>query len=666
MSSISPLLRVSALALALSSAWAAPLFPTDLRGMEHTYNRFAAEPGYSLDTSRREPVRLFFNTVHASSDGVASGWQGDLAGCVAGDTSAAFKAAMVRRINWYRAMAGMPAAVELDATFNRKAQQSALMMAANRSLSHNPPASWKCYTSDGAEGAGKSNIYLGSFGPNAISGYILDPGSGNSAVGHRRWILYPQTRFMGVGDVDGAIAGTASNSLWVQDANIWSARPAVRDDFIAWPPKGYVPYQTVYPRWSLSYPKADFSAARVTMTENGQPMATQLEAIANGYGENTLVWLPGNYRDGSRWQKPAADTVYQVTIDNVKVNGAAKSFSYSVTVFDPAVAGADAVTTTVDGPATAPSNQTTRYRIAAVPGATDYQWRALRAEPYALEDGAEQGAGRFTVAISSGYEVIASSPVASGAAAFHLAHTQSANQTLTLNELVVPGNQAALRFDSRFALATTGQVALVEVSGDDGKSWNEVYRQAGGGNEKAFQPRAVSLAPYAGQAIKLRFRYAHESGSYYPQGTSGIGWYIDNISLTGTERVSDSGTPTATGADGFDFRPTSAGTRLLQARPGMYGQFAAWGPLKRVNVDGVAQIADEERLLNWAEFKYRDLFSPAAATQSLIGYSARAYGNGIYLGTMNGQVYVYGAPFNGLLGVGRVADYMSQVAADGY
>ncbi|MFC4161481.1 CAP domain-containing protein [Chitinimonas lacunae] len=665
MSRSQTLLRLSALALALSAAWAAPQFPTSLDGLEHTQNRFAADAGYSLDTTTREPVRLFFNTVYAASDGVASGWRGDLASCHAGDTSAEFKAAMQRRINWFRAMAGLPAAVELDNTFNQKAQQAALMMAANRSLSHNPPTSWKCYSAAGAEGAGKSNIYLGSFGPGAISGYILDPGGGNSAVGHRRWVLYPQTRFMGVGDVDGAVSGMSSNALWVQDGNAWSVRPAVRDDFVAWPPKGYVPYQTVYPRWSLSYPKADFSAARVSMTENGQPMATQLEPLANGYGENTLVWLPGNYRDGSRWQKPAADTVYRVTVDNVLVNGAAKRFEYSVIVFDPAVVGADSVAATVDGPANAPLNQGTRYRFGNVPGATSYQWRVLSVEPYSLEDGAEQGSSRFDVSISAGYEAVVSSPVASGAAAFHLAHTQASNQTLTLKQSLVPSASTTLRFDSRLGLSTAGEVALVEVSGDDGKSWSEVYRQAGGSNEKSFQSRSVALAAYAGQTIKLRFRYAHESGSYYPQANSGIGWYLDNISLSGADRVADSGTPTEAGSDGFEFRPTASGVRLLQARPGMYGHFSTWGPLKRVTVDGTV-LAEEERLFNWAEFKFRDLFHPAAVSLSLLGYTARAYANGVYLGVKDGQVYVYGPQFNGLLGVGRVADYMSQVTADGY
>ena len=71
------------------------------------------------------------------------------------------------------------------------------------------------------------------------------------------------------------------------------------------------------------------------MTENGQPMATRKEPVATGFGENTLAWLPGNYVDGMRWSMPSADTLYQVTVANVLVDGRARSFSYAVTVFDP-------------------------------------------------------------------------------------------------------------------------------------------------------------------------------------------------------------------------------------------------------------------------------------------------------------------------------------------
>ena len=69
---------------------------------------------------------------------------------------------------------------------------------------------------------------------------------------------------MGTGDVPSA--NNLWNDLWVFDTNYSAPRPGTRDGFVAWPPKGYVPYQAVYPRWSFSYPGADFSGASVTMS----------------------------------------------------------------------------------------------------------------------------------------------------------------------------------------------------------------------------------------------------------------------------------------------------------------------------------------------------------------------------------------------------------------
>ena len=114
-------------------------------------------------------------------------------------------------------MGGVPPVESLKADYNQKAQAAALMMSVNGKLSHDPPSSWDCYSSDGKTGAGNSNLYLGVFGPDAISGYIYDPGSGNYPVGHRRWILYPQTKHMGTGDIPPVSGEWKSNALWVFD-----------------------------------------------------------------------------------------------------------------------------------------------------------------------------------------------------------------------------------------------------------------------------------------------------------------------------------------------------------------------------------------------------------------------------------------------------------------
>ena len=68
-------------------------------------------------------------------------------------------------------------------------------MSANNQLMHvGIPTNWSCFTTSGTNAAAHSNLALGSDGPDAITGYIWDYGSNNFEVGHRRWLLYPQTR----------------------------------------------------------------------------------------------------------------------------------------------------------------------------------------------------------------------------------------------------------------------------------------------------------------------------------------------------------------------------------------------------------------------------------------------------------------------------------------
>jgi hypothetical protein len=203
-------------------------------------------------------------------------------------------------------------------------------MAANQALNHTPPTNWKCYTQSGYDGASSSNLALGAYGPEAIDLYMNDGGVGS--LGHRRWVLYPQTQEMGTGDIPGGSWQNESNALKAWDSHVWDTRPATLDAFVAWPPPGFVPYPVVYPLWSFAVAGADFSSATVTVTSNGSAIPTTVSHPENGYGENTLAFKPCNC---SSWPRPVADTEYQVTISHVLIGGTAQNFSYSVTVFAP-------------------------------------------------------------------------------------------------------------------------------------------------------------------------------------------------------------------------------------------------------------------------------------------------------------------------------------------
>ncbi len=150
---------------------------------------------------------------------------------------------------------------------------------------------------------------------------MIDPGASNTFVGHRRWILYPPTQTMGVGDIP-----ADSNALYV----IQPPTPVPAVTAVAWSPAGYVPAPLIPQRWSLqSSPDSDFSRATVAVSENGVPQTVEiLSNDDNGYGGNAIVWdLPF-----APAPQPGLQTVYSVDVENVLIDGAPQSLTYATGV----------------------------------------------------------------------------------------------------------------------------------------------------------------------------------------------------------------------------------------------------------------------------------------------------------------------------------------------
>ncbi len=261
-------------------------------------------------------------------------WTGNHDSCNAGSAGEGYRNTLLRLVKYFRAMAGVPADITFSEAYNSKAQQAALMMSVNRQLSHTPDTSWQCYTDAGAEAAQHANLSLWyGYGKeyHGILGQMSDDGAYNSAVGHRRWILYPQTRHMGSGDVPERGEYYSANALWVIDEDtIWGPRPRTRHPFVAWPPPGYVPRQVTFGRWYFSYDEADLSNTTITMSRAGSAVAVRLEPIRSGFGENTIVWVPAIDWDGL---PPDQDHRFHVEVRNVV--STAHKLEYDVTVFDP-------------------------------------------------------------------------------------------------------------------------------------------------------------------------------------------------------------------------------------------------------------------------------------------------------------------------------------------
>ena len=324
-----------------------------------------------IDTSNRDAVTIAYAEEFARPIPEME-WSGAYDGCDAGSSSEELAKATVRRVNFYRAMAGVPTGVTLNTEYSASAQHGALSMSATGKLSHTPDESFSCLTETAKQAAANSNLYLGRTGPLAIDGYIEDPGERNRDGGHRNTILHPPTTEIGVGHVAGNDDSYPANALWVFDDHVFDENPPLREEggFVAWPPRGYIPPELVHPRWSFGLAGANFDNATVSMTIAGEePSQTEtaaddrtidLTVVARlsqqGYvPAPIIVWEPeagsgsvdtesvtGETDDGEasvdgvgnnivRLSAPD-DISYDIVVAGVVVDGAEVSFSYTVTV----------------------------------------------------------------------------------------------------------------------------------------------------------------------------------------------------------------------------------------------------------------------------------------------------------------------------------------------
>ena len=301
-----------------------------------------------IDTWDRAAVVAAFQAEFGRTN-LDADFTGDVDACVAGTTSQAFRDRELERVNWYRRMGGLDVVTE-DASYTADAQHAALMMAAKGDLSHTPDPAWPCHSAQGARAARRSNLAWGSTGVYAINRYMGDTGDDNTRVGHRRWILSPYVQAIGMGDAIGADVSDDSsakrryaNALYVV-GDLGSDADTVREaqEFVAWPPPGYVPAYSVWRRWSFArFDAVDFSAASVTVTNDEG--AVPLEIVnrnegtgSGGAGSRALVWQLADLEGGQMMPQPTdGDECYVVTISGVRVGGLLQEpYEYETCVLD--------------------------------------------------------------------------------------------------------------------------------------------------------------------------------------------------------------------------------------------------------------------------------------------------------------------------------------------
>ncbi|MFM2220257.1 MAG: hypothetical protein RLZZ553_5 [Verrucomicrobiota bacterium] len=307
----------------------------------------AALTNLTVDINNREDVISFYQNVYKASENFTSvlNWSGNVDQCNEGALNPDFVNLMRRRINYYRALAGVPAKIVMndystvvvdDTYFNdtpastlksEAAQKGALILAKKNSLTHTPSSDSLCFSSKGGNGCYFGNIGIGFYGPPVLDAYMRED-QDNENAGHRRWILYNNATNFATGDIPRTDNAVASNVLYVGQRDQEFANEAAH--FTPWPPAGFCPWKHASEYFSLSYPGADFTNARITVTKGGVIQFIDRINLEQGFGNNAIVWrVPSIHTDNDENEQ----VTYNVTVSNIS-GGGPTSYTYNIHFFN--------------------------------------------------------------------------------------------------------------------------------------------------------------------------------------------------------------------------------------------------------------------------------------------------------------------------------------------
>jgi hypothetical protein len=547
------------------------LIGTLLTSWSHAWSPGPATPapltGLTVDISQRNDVLSFYHHVFKASENYASAinWNGNHSTCNQGTLPQPFIDLMRRRINYYRALSGVPANITLNTsstvvtagdpyaapsstTKSDAAQRSALLLSRSNTLTHNPTSGYPCYTTSGANGSYFGNIGIGTYGPPALEFYMRE-NAANAAAGHRRWMLFTRAVDFATGDIPRSASYLASNSLYVRPRSDELA-PLITQ-FVAWPPPGYLPWRHFTEYWSLSYPGANFNSATVTVTKNGANIPIHSIDRTQGFGEPGMVWRI----DGLPESGP--DTTYDVTVSNISGSGVPTSYSYRFTFFNsenlltpPSLTGASSI----------PPGGSRTFAITPVSIADAYRLEIgkISALSTSVIEGGEDATSAFIIpGPVTGYTLRPSTSgyVRSGTKSINLAYTESAQteQWVEMNRIFIPKASSAIKFYRRIGFLSSNSTFVAQYSLNHDGIWTDIPSTVKVGNsalsgsgtvtDSTFVEVNASLPAAAiGVPTTIRFLIRKVPTTEYVTpsngGTNYTGAFIDDVSFTNVDWLS--------------------------------------------------------------------------------------------------------------------------------
>ena len=175
----------------------------------------------------------------------------------------------LKAANFSRYLVGLPDDLELDPILVNRAQHGAVVLAANKWITHSP--SKPEGMSDEFYQEAKRSTHTSNLGPGdslsyAVNQFMYDGHSNNYAtVGHRKWILNPSLKKIGFGYANSFIAMQVFDTSRVKKVNY---------NYVAYPSNGYFPIEYMVQSnipWSIFlnpsiYAPTSPSGVKVTLT----------------------------------------------------------------------------------------------------------------------------------------------------------------------------------------------------------------------------------------------------------------------------------------------------------------------------------------------------------------------------------------------------------------
>lgn len=550
--------------------------------------------GFTVDTQNRSDVVAFWHAIYQASEGYEDriNWTGNYSSN-AGTTSITFVRDVERRINFYRAMVGVSADIEINTndtvnifasdvspnipsstTKKTEASQAAAYMVArarmaNQAINHNPPPSTPAWSPTAWNGAARGNFTYGYFGPGAMDAYMREFEESNAAttfwnavVGHRRWMLYSRATNFATGDIPGEFIYPntirySANSLYVVPKNSELASPA--QQFIAYPPAGYFPARLNSPFWSLGYPGGNFYNAQVEMRDSdGNLVPTNIITQTStdmGRGDPSVVW--NILAPEATATSVGADRTFYIRVTGITGSGVPSEFEYSVTLINPDIQNDELIVT---GSSSPPTSKSANYLVSWPVSTEAVQVNTFTKSFSQWNEGAEYNNLPDTIIDHTwGSYPLITSPIQSygsisGSKTFRLTHPVSYDsmtngvpeEIFEINREVLtkPSMNSTFNFKYKMGYMLSASSLAIECTQDDGATWQAIGSRIDGiGTSSMTLPNTIvqwsATIPPSESPYRFRFRYFKNdpTGSTFnhqnPSHTAlPTGIFIDDITTT--------------------------------------------------------------------------------------------------------------------------------------